>query len=759
MTDHNDSSRMKENKKASVTFRKPVFRMSAQPSDKKPVEIEPKRKRSFMFYFPFTKQKNKAATDSENGDDPVMALFAARNTQKVRFSLEGSSMEQHFDHEEKKSDTDDFPDRQKCRGQESGSQNIKKFVKGALFGKHKSNKDSEEFDRDMAIEIESARMDPAIEWESEDDHAGLNAIHFETRVSSKSSVASPFIEDKKVCANITKLLNKSTRARYVFFRYEYAVKVCMNALTLATEGGYPESHPTVVKILQALNAAHHALSSYQNSANIVRMGIRYEDAGELVRALKMYSIAYRIRRDSLSPNHPSLVVLLNMLGSVQMKRDELGEAMEIFEIAVKDDLLTDQKELTTGPQKPKPNNLIARSVAYREMGLIHERWQEPDKALLMYIKSLECVAHFKGIHLAPNDSIRVPSKAGASEKKNFSRLPSHEAILLDLENVHSTRSFVKHTSIVKANRDEGEDGSGGMELLIGAQAKGWKGRSNSVTTLHGGSRYDIFFPRALETPKSKKRGAPSTTDASFVDVDTALTLHQIGQLHRAEGQFDFAMEAYTVALRGMKYVLGKNHPNVAAILGNIGNLQKDMGDMDAAYDTYQKVLAIETSRLGLSHPDVAVTLHNIATIDAARGKHSHALVLYQQVVDLQRKLFGDDHITLAVTTACQGDVHERVGQLDDAIDCFEEALRIKTAALGRHSVEVARLLHKLGKLNAQNADYHVAESFISRAILVYRLNKLPDDGEWLIDAHRDAANIDAAISMGKTGATEDIFEC
>ena len=181
--------------------------------------------------------------------------------------------------------------------------------------------------------------------------------------------------------------------------------------------------------------------------------------------------------------------------------------------------------------------------------------------------------------------------------------------------------------------------------------------------------------------------------------------------------------------------------------------------MDAAYQTYQEVLAIETLRLGLTHPDVVITLHNIATIDAARGNHAQALELYEQVMELQKKLQGDDHITLAVTTACKGDVYERLGQIEQAIECFEEALRIKTVAQGRHSIEVARLLHKLGKLNAQNGDFHVADSFLSRSILVYRLNKLPDDDEWLVDAYRDAANISAAISMSKAEGNDNVFEC
>ena len=103
-----------------------------------------------------------------------------------------------------------------------------------------------------------------------------------------------------------------------------------------------------------------------------------------------------------------------------------------------------------------------------------------------------------------------------------------------------------------------------------------------------------------------------------------------------------------------------------------------------------------------------------------------------------------------------GDVYERIGNIEKAVGCFEEALRIKTAAMGRHSLEVARILHKLGKLSVSNGDYHLADSYLSRTVLVYRLNKLPDDDEWLVDANRDVADIDAVIAMGRTG---NIFEC
>jgi tetratricopeptide (TPR) repeat protein len=551
--------------------------------------------------------------------------------------------------------------------------------------------------------------------------------------------------------------------------------------------------PTVLKTMKLLQSAHYANSSYNNSANIVKLGIKYEDAGELVRALKMYTIAYRIRREALSPAHPSLVVILNMLGSIQIKRGELDEAMAIYELALKDtEPVTSPGGNSSGDDNNSiysasggaanvSTNFVTRAVTYREMGTIYEQWGEADRALRMYHKSLDCMAEYKGLK-QQNHVSTFPWEAEFSEEKkeDDGKMHGHNEILNDLEATHLTsnskgarfsKSQPQSSTPSRRNDRNGNledplEEENGMELTFGDSGRrGRKGGLKPMSVVSK-SRYDIFFPQSLEEKKrknllpvgggSKKNRGEEQCLGDHTDVDVALTIHRIAQLHRARQEYHHALPAFYVSLRGMKFALGKSHPNVAAILGNIGNLQKEMGDMDSAYTTYQQVLAIESYRLGLSHPDVVVTLHNISTIDAARGNLDHALSLYTQVVSLQRKLFGEDHESVAVTSACMGDVYERLGDIKSAVECYEEALRIKIAALGRHSLEVARLLHKLGKLAVCEEDFHLAHSYISKAILVYRLNKLRDDDEWVIDVHRDAADVDAAIAMGRGG---DICEC
>jgi tetratricopeptide (TPR) repeat protein/predicted HTH domain antitoxin len=757
---------------------------------------------------------------ADDEEDPVMALFQARTTQRVRFNIDVESVEGDSNQpgtvNTDKSDTDienvDTKEDNNLQivskdsnntSSNSLSFNVKKFMKNALFGNNAdkvSKAEIDEFEKEVRKEIETAAQDVT------DDNEGADMQNIEwthsaatdksgTRLSvSDSFQASPYMEDGKndeqpflssfeedheTRAAFLKLLNKARRAQYVYYRYQYAVRTYIKALDLLKSSFYPDSHPAVVKTMKSLNNAYFAVSSLKNSANIVKLGIKYEDSGELVRALKMYTVAYRIRRDNLSATHPSLVVLLNMLGSIQIKRGELQEAMAIYELALKDsgpsfsvDGPTEEScsppegessEQSGSKQVSPMGNFLTRSVAYREMGTIYQEWGEIDRALHCYHKSLDCMAHHKGISETFENPLHSHRRIKGSIEQNNTLSTERQPQTVGVKSSGKIESpFSGGEMFFSSVQDDDDTDAGGMELTF-KEAAHLKADSVANTAKKGSvkdstnttpsnivkpSCYDVFFPLKVKG-KSNKSKSKHEQKGDLTDVDIAQTIHRIAQLYRSEEQYDIALPIFFVALRGMKQSLGKTDPNVAAILGNIGNLQKEMGDMDAAYHTYQQVLAIESYRLGLSHPDVVITLHNIATIDAARGNLEHAMALYKQVISLQRKLFGEEHESVAVTSACMGDVYERTGDAHAALECYEEALRITIFSLGRHSIEVARLLHKLGKLAVTVVDYHLALSYLSKAALVYRLNKLRDDDEWVIDAARDAADVEASIAMGR----------
>lgn len=289
------------------------------------------------------------------------------------------------------------------------------------------------------------------------------------------------------------------------------------------------------------------------------MGIKCEDTGDLIRALKMYTIAYRIRRDHLSKKHPSLVVLLNMLGSIQIKRNELDEARQILELAL-------SSEFVTTEDLPKGSLLLlTKSVTYRELGAIDEQKGNHDAALKFYHRSLQCIANYKGL-----DSYKCPWASSqekeedpvttrevtpgrkAKDEKEDPESPQIEAktsnpeevakedILADLEMVRVARTFVNRTEVVHADkatpgREDGEDGN--MELLYGLQKKSGKTRS-----IVGFCReYEFFFPPSLDD-QIRRKGF--LNDADTASVDAALTLHRIAQMHRKKGEYNLALATF-----------------------------------------------------------------------------------------------------------------------------------------------------------------------------------------------------------------------
>jgi len=371
---------------------------------------------------------------------------------------------------------------------------------------------------------------------------------------------------------------------YVHHRYGYAVKCHVQALDLLqTNPRFTNDHPLVVKTFESLNAAHHMHTSYRNSANIVHMGIKCEDTGEWARALKLYSIAYRIRRDHLPAGHPSLVVLLNMLGSIQIKRGELEEAMQIFELAAVasgnsqklPNASTDPEppladDATPVPPRPRPPGkgsfrALTAAVTFREMGTIYELWGDADKALAMYHESLSSIATYKGLaHYPPHRGDSSSTNSGSNSSNSSSNSDedrSHrentsteeeQAILQDLEMVRVARSYVKTTEVMNADKNAGQEDAGGLELLIGLQQKKRKGASIVCTS----SDYDVFFPPALEdairnaSRKGKKPGPDGGTRTDTANLEAALTLHRIAQLHRARGEYNLALAAFKYVSNG-----------------------------------------------------------------------------------------------------------------------------------------------------------------------------------------------------------------
>lgn len=239
-------------------------------------------------------KKNAALAESKDihddgvEEDPVVALFQARTTQRVRFSLEGitsggasvnsggNSSDYHQQpqtkHYEKFTSCDSNDDDNNgdtglrtgdagaggASGSSNANKSIRSFMKRALFsnvsssnnvggrmsrrsskGGEDSSSSNDDFDAVVAKEIEKAMKsgDPDMVWGGTNAKTATTLAMQEVTVGGRKikadstlTGASTFVEKEETRAQVIKLLNKATRAQYVHFRYEYAVKCCVRGM-------------------------------------------------------------------------------------------------------------------------------------------------------------------------------------------------------------------------------------------------------------------------------------------------------------------------------------------------------------------------------------------------------------------------------------------------------------------------------------------------------------------------------------------------
>ena len=537
----------------------------------------------------------------------------------------------------------------------------------------------------------------------------------------------------KISSEIDELIRKGKKAQYTKYQYHRASNYYLQALSKLDQNKHDPNYPKQHSItLHLLNDTHHAMRTLEHSADIVKMGLKHEEKQEYMKALKMYTVAFRMRRDAMGKLHPTLPILLNMLGSVQMKRGELDEAMQIFELAIYGRLKNDDMKVVGRMNLSH----VTRAVSMREMGKIYECKGDDDNALEMYHNSLECVMERKKQYQNQNQQQKMKNgiyhhhiDSSSSSPNVKEEISQCDIRLMNADHHDGTSTYSSDDDSLSKQYDTGE--SEEMEVFL--ENKSFIGERCASNLC---AFYNLFF-QDDEIIISKN-----------VSVHIAMTLHHVANIHSKRRHYILALSTYEAALRGMKIAIGAKHPNVAAVLGNIGNLYKEMKKFDLAYDIYQDVLEIEHRNLGFTHPEVIVTMHNIAMIEKCRGNLKSSKRLYRKVLSIQ---LGREERSIrwynstALSYSCLGDVEERDGDYKAAIEAYKQALSTRTIYIDKFHPDLGRLLHKIGALNATNGNFRDAIIYFAKALRLYEINNIEDSRVMVVK--RDQADVLGKIAL------------
>ncbi len=221
-------------------------------------------------------------------------------------------------------------------------------------------------------------------------------------------------------------------------------------------------------------------------------------------------------------------------------------------------------------------------------------------------------------------------------------------------------------------------------------------------------------------------------------VFVAGTRKNIGMVLAERGEYEDAMIQFHKAMRIYLKVNDGNDMNrdVASAISCMGNVKNRVGELDAALEQYMEALRIykalyqfqesnvksETDADALR--DVTSTLKVIGMVHAKKGDLDTAMDFFQEAMALLRtpgveKTSVGRETTSSVLTRIAS-IHLKKGDLEQAMVNYREAydLTVRNRGTTNHP-EVAGILHYIGGIYHKRADYDEAMACYQEAIRIY----------------------------------------
>ncbi|XP_078674002.1 uncharacterized protein LOC144912516 isoform X1 [Branchiostoma floridae x Branchiostoma belcheri] len=188
---------------------------------------------------------------------------------------------------------------------------------------------------------------------------------------------------------------------------------------------------------------------------------------------------------------------------------------------------------------------------------------------------------------------------------------------------------------------------------------------------------------------------------STAHVEIATSLHNVGLGWCDHGEFKKAIRFYEQALQMRKNIYGQStaHADIAVSLTCLGGVWHDLGDPRKAIRYRELGLQMYRAIYGETavHPNIARTLGSLAAswIDLDNNK---AISCVQQALEMRKTLGDDAHDETATSLNNLGSIWREQGEYDNAISCYEEALKILRSIHGEGAALplIAQALDNLG---------------------------------------------------------------
>lgn len=99
--------------------------------------------------------------------------------------------------------------------------------------------------------------------------------------------------------------------------------------------------------------------------------------------------------------------------------------------------------------------------------------------------------------------------------------------------------------------------------------------------------------------------------------------------------------------------------------------------------------------------------------------------MYKETLRIERQSLGEDHEDVAVTLQHLGSIYQKTGQLNEAIECFLEALDLETKRDGGSQESEGKIWNLLGNVYLQQGNTSAMMESFTQSLRIFESLELP----------------------------------
>jgi len=160
--------------------------------------------------------------------------------------------------------------------------------------------------------------------------------------------------------------------------------------------------------------------------------------------------------------------------------------------------------------------------------------------------------------------------------------------------------------------------------------------------------------------------------------------------------------------------LGFGHEASAEALQCIGLVLREEGEFEEAIAMMGKSLSVRKSRLGEESPLVAETQIHLSSCYFKLRKVDEATVASNEALRITAKVLDPDHILHSNSLKSVADLQQAKGNFGEALQGYDEVLRIKERWLGDSHLECADTYNNVGNAKFKQGDFQGAEEAFTK---------------------------------------------